>query len=456
MKYHTLEIDDPGELVFGRAKYPVTTPRGLVIGGGTVYPELNFTLPPMTITKDTYAEVHDQYREIVTSALVRARELYQNGIIFEFETLLEMTRDPNLGISLVEMMNELCEHSYQKYGIKSEIRLTPNDMRDLEKPLKMRTGRYLDRMLTLFEKGAEAGGNLLSIESTGGKELCDNALVNCDIKSVTYALSVLGVRDMKFLWKQIVEIADRTGVIPGGDTACGFANTAMVLADKHYIPKIFAAVVRVISAVRTLTAIEEGALGPDKDCGYEGPFLKAITGRPISMEGRTSACAHFSSVGNVSGACCDLWSNESVSNVKLLSGMAPTVSFEQLVYDTRLFNQAARGGFVHEYITMMCESDIHLDPQALILSPEHVITISKEIVSGKNYIEASVLGALKCLDIIEAAVSSKSLQLEQREIIWIDMIRDELSAIPYDESEFTELMQQKLQEQNIQLDEYGL
>ena len=90
--------------------------------------------------------------------------------------------------------------------------------------------------------------------------------------------------------------------------------------------------------------MEEGAVGPDKDCGYEGPFLKAITGIPISMEGKTASCAHLSPVGNIASACTDLWSNESVQNIKLLAGMAPTVYMEQLEYDTRLMNQAIKGG----------------------------------------------------------------------------------------------------------------
>jgi methanol---5-hydroxybenzimidazolylcobamide Co-methyltransferase len=85
-------------------------------------------------------------------------------------------------------------------------------------------------------------------------------------------------------------------------------------------------------------------VGPDKDCGYEGPFLKAITGIPISMEGKTAACAHFSPIGNISCACTDLWSNESVQNIKLLSGMAPTAYMEQLEYDVRLMNQASFEG----------------------------------------------------------------------------------------------------------------
>ena len=97
----------------------------------------------------------------------------------------------------------------------------------------------------------------------------------------------------------------------------------MVLANKGYIPKVFAAVVRVISSVRSMIAIEEGAKGPHKDCGYEGVYVKAITGIPISAEGKSSACAHLSPVGNIAACVADLWSNESVQNVKLLGGRLP-------------------------------------------------------------------------------------------------------------------------------------
>ncbi|MDT8297499.1 MAG: methyltransferase MtaB domain-containing protein, partial [Spirochaetaceae bacterium] len=169
MKYKSLAINDPDQLMFGNAPKPVKTERGLNIGGGAVYPELNFTLPPMSITPDTRSEVIDHYRQIVSGALERAEDLHQNGVVFEFETLLEMTLDPTLGTELVEVMNDICEEAYAKRGVISEIRLTPNDTRDFDRPVKMRTSGYLDNMLTLFRDGARAGGNLLSIESTGGK-----------------------------------------------------------------------------------------------------------------------------------------------------------------------------------------------------------------------------------------------------------------------------------------------
>lgn len=38
-------------------------------------------------------------------------------------------------------------------------------------------------------------------------------------------------------------------------------------------------------------------------------------------------------VGNIAAAVCDLWSNESVQNTRLLSGYAPEVFSEILAYD---------------------------------------------------------------------------------------------------------------------------
>ncbi len=458
MVFRKLAIADPRLLAFGTAPKPVTTKRGLVIGGGTVYPELNFTLPTMTICEETLPEVRRHYEEIVTEALQRAHALHSNGLFLEFETLLEMTQNPKIGIMLTRIMNDICEEWYVKYGLKSEIRLTPNDTRDFDRPPLMRSSSHTAAMLELFEQGALAGGDFLSIESTGGKEIHDDALMNGNIRLAFFALTVLGVRDMRYLWKQIVEIARRTGRTPAGDTACGFGNTAMVLAEKGYIPKVFAAVDRVISVVRTLTAHEEGALGPGKDCGYEGPYLKVIAGIPISMEGRTAACAHPSPVGNITSAACDLWSNESIQHIKLLGGMATTVSLEQLEYDVRLMNQAALLGpdARRLFQTINVESDVHLDPQAVVLAPDVVVDIAGRIVEGKNPIEAAKRGALRALDILEERVRSGSLSLSEREFVYIDRIRQDLAAIPEEESRFVEVMLPELDPAKVVLKEYGL
>lgn len=457
MRFNKLTIADSEKLIFGSAPNPVRTRRGLEIGGGQVYAELNFTVPEGTvINRETLPKLKRSYREAVEGALDRAVRLEAAGLVIEFETLLEMTVDPGIGVELVETMNEVCERFYQQHGFKSEIRLTPNDTRDFDRPPLVRSGSYLDNMLELFEKGALAGGDLLSIESTGGKEVCDDALMNCDIRRVVFALSVLGVRDMQFLWEKIVAIAGKLDKIPAGDTACGFGNTAMVLAEKQYIPRIFAAIVRITSVVRSLVAVEQGAIGPFKDCAYEGVFIKAIAGIPIAMEGKTAACAHLSPVGNVAAACADLWSNESIQNIKLLSAMSPIVYLEQLEYDVRLMNTATREGGARKLQDWLVKSDICHDPQALILAPENVVPIAEAIVGGKNHIDASVRGALKGLEIIEESINSGKLTSSDRENVWIETIRNDLLTIPSDENEFVAMIQPELDSSQVKLEEYGL
>jgi methanol--5-hydroxybenzimidazolylcobamide Co-methyltransferase len=458
MKYKSLTIDNADNLIFGTSPNPVKTRRGLMIGGGFIYPELNFTLPVMKVDPSAEKEVIEHYRQITKSALDRAVELYSNGLVLELETVIEMTRYPQIGIEVVKVMNDICEDFYHKHGLKTEIRLTPNDLREFDRPPRQRNSSYLEPMMELFEKGAEAGGNLLSIESTGGKEISDDALLMCDFRKFIFSQAVLAVKDMAFLWDKIIAIANRKGVLPGGDTACAFGNTAMILAGKKYIPKTFAAIARVATVVRTLVAVERGAMGPDKDCGYEGPFLKAIAGIPISMEGKTAACAHPSPVGNIAAACADLWSNESVQNIRLLAGMAPTVYLEQLEYDVRLMNQATLQGkdSARMLQRMMIDSDIIYDPQAIILAPENVIEISQEIVKGENYIDAAVRGSLKALEILEESHLSGNLMLNDMELPWIEMIRNDILSIPLNESQFIEDIMPSIDQNKIILSEYGL
>jgi methanol--5-hydroxybenzimidazolylcobamide Co-methyltransferase len=458
MKYKTLVINNPEDLMFGTAPFPVKTRRGLNIGGGQVYAELNFTLPVMSINENTLDQVYTHYREIAEGALERALQLNSKGVVLEFETLLEMTKTPSIGVEIVKIMNEICENYYLKYGLASEIRLTPNDLREFERPAHQRSSKHLDSMMELFERGMLAGGDLLSIESTGGKEVSDEALMMCDIKGTVFALAVLGVRDMRFLWQKIVTAANLHGKIAAGDSACGFGNTAMVLAEKKYIPRIFAALVRVISVVRSIVAMEEGATGPDKDCAYEGPFLKAITGIPISMEGKTAACAHLSPIGNIACACADLWSNESVQNIKLLSGMAPTAYLEQLEYDARLMNEGLRAGTMHSHILqgLMVASDVYTDPQALILSPENVIRISRELIKGESYVANARNGALTAIDIIEEALRSGKMKLPELETNYLPILREDLNSIPENESDFIEMMMPLLDKGKFIPAEYGL
>ena len=153
-----------------------------------------------------------------------------------------------------------------------------------------------------------------------------------------------------------------------------------------------------------------------------------------------------------------MWSNESVQNIKLLSGMAPTAYYEQLEYDTRLMNQAIKEGetSILSLQRLMVNSDIYHDPQAFVLAPETVIQIAGEIVKGENYIDATVKGTLKGLSLIEEAVNSGKLKLEDREIVWIDSLRREIESIPTNESQFVEETIKEIGTSKFIPSEYGL
>ncbi|MFO7154389.1 MAG: methyltransferase MtaB domain-containing protein [Caldicoprobacter oshimai] len=456
--FNQTAIKSLDDFVYGIAPHPVKTKNGMIIGGGTVYPEINMTLPPMKIEPSTISEVYRQYAEMIEGILKRARDLHASGIIVEVELLPDTTREPKWGIEINRILLQHMREYEAKYGLKSILRCTPNDIREMVRPSFMRQGQLLESMLITFQRCAEEGADILSVESTGGKELHDEALINCDMRKAVFALGVLGVRDMRFLWSRIVQIAETTGSIPGGDTACGFANTAMVLAEQGMIPRVFAAVDRVACVPRTLAAYEMGAVGPNKDCGYEGPYMKAIAGVPISMEGKTAACAHLSALGNIAACVCDCWSNESVQNIKLLSAPAPVVYTEQLIYDCRLMNQAAAEG--HDYALKMrdwlAKSDDKFDPQAYVLRPDIVLEISKELVKEKDAFMATKKAAVLAVDVIKRGIKNGDVMVPPREQKWLDIISAQLETIPDDEEKFWYEIKKEVDLTKWRPEEYGL
>jgi len=190
-----------------------------------------------------------------------------------------------------------------------------------------------------------------------------------------------------------------------------------------------------MSAVRSLIAFEQGAVGPSKDCAYEGPILKAITGSPISMEGKSASCAHFSPLGNIAAAVCDLWSNESVQNVRLLSGSAPEAFTELLAYDCRLMNAAASAGGARQMRDWLVASDEWLSPQAAVLSPEATIQIASAIVASDTPYRRTIEAGRAALAIVKRGVEQKKLRLSPRELQWLDRISETIAGLPDEENE---------------------
>jgi methanol--5-hydroxybenzimidazolylcobamide Co-methyltransferase len=431
-----------GDLIFGKCPRPVLCGHGLSVGGGEVYPELNFTLPPMSIEEKTWGSVLGEYRDICDMITRASTRLKLPGLMVEFELLPPMTEHPAWGAEITGMLSDTLLALHAKTGLACALRVTPTDIRDSVRPPLLRSGKAWELLSASLDACAAAGADVLSIESVGGKEVHDQALLYGDVRGVIFALGVLAPRDMEFLWTSIVDVCRRHKVVAGGDSACGFANTAMQLASQGMLPEVLASVIRAASAVRSLIAFSCGAVGPSKDCAYEGPVIKAITGAPIAMEGKSASCAHFSPVGNVASALCDLWSNESVQNVRLLSGSAPEAFLESLAYDCRLMNQASRSGMAPGFRDLLTDSDISLSPQALVLSPASTLRIASAIVREKTPYAMTVAAAREAVSLIGESAASGFLTLPPREAQWLKKISDALNGLPSDEGELLDEMRE--------------
>ena len=435
--YRTLDVAGPDELVFGRAPRPVRCGLDLVIGAGVVFPEVNFTLPAIEVNSQNWPEIVEHYHEMADNILKRAVALEAPGIVLEFELLPPMTENPEWGAELTALLHRHLLDAREKSGLRSALRVTPTDIREQGKPPLLRSGAPWAQLKRSFERCIQEGADIVSIESIGGKEVHDPALMYGDLQAMVFALGVLAPRDMRWLWREIDGLCAAAGgtAVPGGDSACGFANTAMQLAHQKMLPEVLAAVVRAMSAVRSLVAFENGAVGPSKDCAYEGPVIKAITGCSISMEGKSASCAHFSPIGNIASAMCDLWSNESVQNVRLLSGSAPEAFTELLVYDCRLMNAATAKGQAIVLRDLMVESDEWLSPQAAVLSPAATCRIARAIVEAEGDYRRTIAAGQAAVSILSEGLAAGKLRLSAKERQWLERIGRELSEMPESEEE---------------------
>ncbi len=457
-RYSALAISNTDDLIFGHAPRPIRIGNGLEIGGGTVYPEINFTLPPMEISAETMPDVQSQYAGMIEAVCARAVELQVPGLVVEFELLPPMTLEPDWGADITAILRVTLDKYAKADGLKCALRVTPSDIRAYARPPKLHDGEMWDRMMRSFALCAVAGADMLSIESTGGKEVCDEALLYGDLRMAVLAIGVLACRDMASLWDGIIMAAGKHAVIAASDGAGGFGNTAMMLAHQRYIPKVWAAAVRVMTVARSLVAYERGASGPGKDAAYEGPYLKAITGCPISVAGAEAAVAFPIPFGNIARATADLISNESVQNVKLLGGMAPAVSVEQLAYAARMLNCASARGRPAALNMRDClvESDARLDPQAFVLRPDVVIDIAGQIVAEPTSYRRVRRAAQAALAALRAAHAGGKLMIPETELGWLDRLSRQADQLPEEEHEFVAGVARGVDSSRVRLAEYGV
>jgi len=159
--------------------------------------------------------------------------------------------------------------------------------------------------------------------------------------------------------------------------------------------------------------------------------LKAITGCPISMEGKSASCAHFSPLGNIAAAMCDLWSNESVQNVRLLSGSAPEAFTELLAYDCRLMNTATACGGAIQLRDWLTASDEWLSPQAAVLSPKAACKIAEAILTApEDPYRRTIAAGRAAIESIAGGWREGRLALTAKEQQWLARLAREFDGLP--------------------------
>ena len=433
-RYDKMAYGSAAEMIFGSAKHPITYGRDFSVGAGYVYPEL---VPhPRPGSEKSQKSLVKEYEKMVVDVLDRCVAIGMPGIQIELEHVYQMTKNPEWGGEIAAQTKRLMEDYHRKYGLKSAIRATIADYRKPDEE-KVWDSEALKVMLQAFEASAAGGADNLSIETVGGKEVTDYTIVRQDIRGVLFGIGVLGSLDMEHLWSKIVAIAKKHGATPGGDTNCAQANVAMFMAGGYQdrsVPHTFAALTRSIAAARSLVAYEQGAKGPSKDCGYEDPIIKAISGVPIAMEGKTSACAHSDLVGNLAAACCDLWSNEAVEYHDMFGGTSVAVFTEILGYDVAMMNTSIDLGKAKDLQDILVASDKYRGMHGFILAPDNAYKIGQAIVANsQSYYARARAAAIKAGELMQ---QDSKLLMSSFEREALDSSMRTLESLPDKEDDF--------------------
>ena len=424
------------EMVFGRAVNPVKAGLGLEIGAGYTTPEVNYApRPEAGVSKEKLVK---EYERITTDIMARMVQIGAPAVVLETEHVQQMSNNPDWGAEVAHAQKTIMEDYHDEYGIKCALRHTIGDIRESRDFLELRGDKY-SVFMEAFEQCAENGADMLAVESMGGKEVFDYAILRNDMVGVLYGIGVLGSMDMEMIWQDIASIAKKNNVVASGDTDCAQANTAMFIAggllDKN-LAHTLAIIARAVSAARSLVAYEAGAVGPGKDCGYENTICKAIAGVPISQEGKTSTCAHSDLMGNLTMQCCDLWSNESVEYHGEFGGTTVQCWAETLAYDCALMNVALQSGNEKILRDMFVASDMNRDAQGYVLAYNNAYRIGEAITrNGDDIYLRAKNAAIECINIIEEG-AKKNLELSRFESKALSDAKAALESLTDDKEQF--------------------
>ena len=450
-RYTSMAYKDADEMVFGQSVHPISYGFGLKVGAGEVIPEVNYAPRPGT-EKDA-EKLRKEYVDYISKDILnRFVTAGFPNVQLETEWVSQMNQE-KLSAPVVAGQKEICEKFHEEYGINCAVRQTIPDQREADEGLRPGMGSdhaYPEKLFECAEIACENGADVFSVESVGGKEFADYAVTNGDIVAFLFGVGYLGTIDMSYIWSEFVDICKKNKTVAGGDTNCSGANVSMFMAGGYLdndVQRTFSAVTRCISAARTLAAWEAGATGPDKDCGYEGPIVKAIAGKPTAQEGKNCQCAHCDLQGNLIAQACDLWSNESVEYHPEFGGTSVQCWGGSLGYECALMNTATQLGQAKTLRDLYMYADRTRGPEAYVLAYDNAYKIGQAIAENGNdiYLRAKAAG-LTGAKIVLQGYESKELGLTNKQLDVLKDIINKLEALPDDEAKFVDYCTKEFKE----------
>ena len=169
-RYTKMAYDCADDMVFGKAKQPVSYGFGLKIGAGEVIPEVNYAPRPGT-EKDA-DRLRKEYVDYISKDILnRAVTAGFPNVQLETEWVSQMNQ-AKLSAPVVEGQKAICEKYHEEYGVNCAVRHTIPDQREAEEGLRPGMGgshAYPEKLFECAEIACENGADNLSCESVGGK-----------------------------------------------------------------------------------------------------------------------------------------------------------------------------------------------------------------------------------------------------------------------------------------------
>src|SRR5512145_696420 len=216
-KYTSMAYANADELIFGNSKFPVKAGLGLEIGAGYTSPEVNYA--PRPEAGKSKEKLVKEYERITTDIMARMVQIGAPSVVLETEHVQQMSNHPAWGAEVAHAQKTIMEDYHDEHGIKCALRHTIGDIREDRDYLQLRGDKY-STFVEAFEQCAQNGADMLAVESMGGKEVFDYAILRNDMAGILFGIGVLGSMDMEMIWSDIASIAKKTGTVAAGDTDC--------------------------------------------------------------------------------------------------------------------------------------------------------------------------------------------------------------------------------------------